>query len=163
MRGISWLAANQLRSFSRRTLHHGVTKYCPLWPWGPTQAMASSFLRFLDHAQRRITVGRTPLDEWSARCRDLYLTTHNNHNRQTSMLTVGFEPTVSGGERPQIYALDLTATGTGYIYEYVAGFTFRRLYTRRSLQRCPLDKMIGEAQGRSESNNEDKNICFDRN
>jgi len=28
---------------------------------------------------------RTPLDEWSARRRDLYLTTHNTHNRQTSM------------------------------------------------------------------------------
>jgi len=31
--------------------------------------MASSFLRFLDHTQRRTTVGRTPLDEWSARRR----------------------------------------------------------------------------------------------
>jgi hypothetical protein len=31
---------------------------------------------FLDHSQRRSTVGRTPLDEWSARPRDLYLTTH---------------------------------------------------------------------------------------
>jgi len=40
---------------------------------------------FLDHIQRRTTVGRTPLDEWSARRRDLYLTTHNTHNRQTSM------------------------------------------------------------------------------
>ena len=27
------------------------------------EAMASSFLRFLDHTQRRTTVGRTPLDE----------------------------------------------------------------------------------------------------
>jgi hypothetical protein len=27
---------------------------------------------------------RTPLDEWSARRRDLYLTTHNNHKRQIS-------------------------------------------------------------------------------
>ena len=26
---------------------------------------------FLDHTQRRSTVGRTPLDEWSARRRDL--------------------------------------------------------------------------------------------
>jgi len=26
-------------------------------------AMASSFMRFLDHTQRRTTVGRTPLDE----------------------------------------------------------------------------------------------------
>ena len=33
-----------------------------LWRCGPTRAMASPFLRFLDHAQRRITVGRTPLD-----------------------------------------------------------------------------------------------------
>jgi hypothetical protein len=32
--------------------------------------------RFLDHTQRRITVSRTPLDEWLARRRDLYLTTH---------------------------------------------------------------------------------------
>ena len=40
---------------------------------------------FLDHTQRRTTVGRTPLDERSARRRELYLTTHNNHNRQTFM------------------------------------------------------------------------------
>ena len=43
------------------------------------------FTRFLDHTQRRTTVGRTPLNEWSVRRRDLYLTTHNSHNRQTSM------------------------------------------------------------------------------
>jgi hypothetical protein len=36
-------------------------------------------------ALRHTTVGRTPLDEWSARRRDLYLTTHNTHNRQTSI------------------------------------------------------------------------------
>jgi len=35
--------------------------------------MERTFLMFLDHAQRRTTVGRTPLDEWSARRRDLYL------------------------------------------------------------------------------------------
>jgi len=52
---------------------------------GPTRAMAASFTRFLDHTQRRTTVGRAPLDEWSARRRSLYLTTHNTHNRQTSM------------------------------------------------------------------------------
>ena len=43
------------------------------------------FTRFLDHTQRRTTVGRTPLNEWSVRRRELYLTTHDNHNRQTSM------------------------------------------------------------------------------
>ena len=56
---------------------------------------------FLYHTQRRSTVGRTPLDEWSARRRDLYLTTHDTHNRQISMPPVGFEPTISAGERPQ--------------------------------------------------------------
>jgi len=30
---------------------------------------------------RQTTLGRTPLDEWSDRRRDLYLTTHNIHNK----------------------------------------------------------------------------------
>ena len=51
--------------------------YIFLWRCVPTRAMASFFLRFLDHTQRRITVGRTSLDEWSARRRDLYMTTLN--------------------------------------------------------------------------------------
>ena len=88
-----------------------------LWRCDPTRVMASSFLMFLDHTQRRSTVGRTPLDEWSTRRRDLYLTTHNTYNRQTSMPPVGFEPTISAGERPQTYALDRAATGTGKIWE----------------------------------------------
>ena len=36
-------------------------------------------------ALRHTTIGRTPLDEWSARRRDFYLTTHNNHKKQTSI------------------------------------------------------------------------------
>ena len=84
------------------------TFFFPLWRCSPTRAMASSFLRFLDHTQRRITVGRTPLDEWSARRRDLYLTTYNTYNRQTSTPQVGFEPTISKGERPKNYALGRT-------------------------------------------------------
>ena len=62
------------------------------WRNSPQWARASSFTRFLHH-----TVGRAPLDEWSARRRDLYLTTHNTHNRQTSMSPVGFEPTTPAG------------------------------------------------------------------
>ena len=75
--------------------------------------MERLFLMFLDHTQRRTTVGKTPLDERSALRRDLYLTTHNTHNRQISMTPVGFEPTISAGERPQTYAFDRAATGTG--------------------------------------------------
>ena len=83
----------------------------------PSQwARASSFLKFLDHTQRSTTVGRTPLDQWSARRRDLYLTTHNTHKKQTPMLPVEFEPTIPASDRPQTYALDRAATGTGLHY-----------------------------------------------
>ena len=34
------------------------------------------------------------------------------------MPPVGFEPTISVGERPQTYALDRAATGTGSIFLY---------------------------------------------
>jgi len=49
-----------------------------VWFWhnSPQWARASSFTRFLDHTQRRTTVGRTPLGERSARRKDFYLTTH---------------------------------------------------------------------------------------
>ena len=63
--------------------------------------MEHLFLMFLDHTQRRSNVGRTPLDEWSARRKDLYLTTHDTHNRQIPMPLVRFEPTISAGLRPQ--------------------------------------------------------------
>ena len=84
-----------------------------IWRNSHQWAMASSFTRFLDHTHRRTTVGRTPLDEWSARRRDLYLTKHNTHNRQISMPPVGFEPAIPTIERPQTHALDRAATGTG--------------------------------------------------
>ena len=79
----------------------------------PQWARASSLARFLDHIQRRNTVGRTSLDEWKARRGDLCLATHNSHDRQISMPTVGFEITISAGERQQTYALDHAATGPG--------------------------------------------------
>jgi hypothetical protein len=84
------------------------------WGNSPQWARVSSFMKFLDHKPRRTTVGRTPLDEWSARRIELYLTTPNTRNRKTSMPTVGFEPSISKGERPQTYALDRAATGTGH-------------------------------------------------
>ena len=78
-------------------------------PSGPGPPLSRGF----SITQRRTAVGRTPLDEWSVRRRDLYLTTHNTHNTQTSMPSVEFETTISASERPQNYALDRAATGTG--------------------------------------------------
>ena len=36
----------------------------------------------------------SPLEEESARCVDICLITHNTQDRQTSMLPVGFEPSI---------------------------------------------------------------------
>ena len=71
---------------------------------------------FLDHTERRDTVGRTRQTKWSARRRDLYLTTHNTHNRQTTIPPAEFEPAISGEERKQTYALYREATGTGNVF-----------------------------------------------
>ena len=77
----------------------------------PTGPRTFSLSRIHDHTQRRTTVGRTPMDEWSAVHRDLYLTTHNTYKRQASMPPVGFEPTIPGSERPQTHGLGRAATG----------------------------------------------------
>ena len=63
---------------------------------------------------RHSTLGRTPLDKWSARRRDLYLTIHNPHKRQTSMPPAGFAPAIPASGRPQTHALDRAATGSCY-------------------------------------------------
>jgi hypothetical protein len=55
-------------------------------PRGPRPPHYQGFTITLRHT----TLGRTPLYEWSARRRDLYLTTHNTHNRQTSIPPAGF-------------------------------------------------------------------------
>ena len=71
--------------------------------WLPSSYLTLNLLALTTvgaRTQRRTTVGRTPLDEWSARLRDLYLTTHDTHNRQIAMPPVGFESTISAGERP---------------------------------------------------------------
>jgi hypothetical protein len=62
---------------------------------------------------RHTTLARTPLDEWSAQRRDLYVTTNHTHNRQTSMPPLGFEPTIPASEGPQTHTWDRAATGVG--------------------------------------------------
>ena len=106
---------------SKRPIHHKINwvLYCRnVYGIGsdPTWVMAFSFL-LVDHTQRHITVDRTPLDEWSFRRRDIYLTT-----QQTSTPPVGFEPTISAGERPKTYALDRAAAGTGILCQYPIKF-----------------------------------------
>jgi hypothetical protein len=67
---------------------------------------------------RHTTRGRTPLDKRSARLRDLYLTTHNTHKRQSYMPPVGFKPTIPASEQFQTCALERAATGIGFVNTY---------------------------------------------
>jgi hypothetical protein len=97
----------------------GVTTHCGCIFHSLVAEFCPSFSRFLNHTKRRATFGRIALDEWSIRRRAPYLTTHNTHNRQTSMPPLGFEPTISAGERQKTYALDRTATGTVTMFPYL--------------------------------------------
>jgi len=69
-------------------------------------------------SQSDTTLGTTPLDEWSDRRRDLYLTTHNTHTRQTSMPHAGFERAIPTTEQPQTHTVPRAATGIRHIKVY---------------------------------------------
>ena len=68
-------------------------------PFVPTHCRCKMFLLHLTTLNDRHTFGRTSLDEWPARRKDLYLTTQT-YNRQTSMPPARFEPAVPPSERP---------------------------------------------------------------
>jgi hypothetical protein len=67
-----------------------------------TYSLARARARAHTHTHTH-TLGRTPLDDRSARRRDLYLATHNTHKRQTSVPQVGFKPANQESERPQTH------------------------------------------------------------
>ena len=62
------------------------------------------------HSVVLITPCRISVDEGSTRRTDLYLTTHNTHERQLSIPSAGFEPAIQAIDRPQTHIVDLTAT-----------------------------------------------------
>ena len=68
------------------------------------------------------TLGRTPLDEWSARRRSFYLTTHNTTKRETSLPPAGFEPAIPASEQPKTHGLDRATTRIGSIRTALAKF-----------------------------------------
>jgi hypothetical protein len=81
------------------------------------------------HTQRLTTLGRTPLDEWSARRRDLFLTTNNS--LEINIHVRGRIRTHNlSGERPHTHVLDSTVTETGIkdthtrIYIYIYNFNY---------------------------------------
>jgi len=71
---------------------------------------------------RHTPLGMTPLDQWSARRRDLYLTKHNTHKRMTSIPRRDSNPQSQPVSGLQTHTLHCAATGYGvrglntYIY-----------------------------------------------
>ena len=66
--------------------------------------------RSLTITLRHTTLGRAPLDEWSARRKDLYLTTHNT-DKEIDMSPAEFGPVKPVSERLYTRALDRPAAG----------------------------------------------------
>ena len=79
----------------------------------PPSGPGSSHYRGSTITLRHTTLDSTPLDEWSALRRDLYLTTHKTLNIQTSMLPAGFEPAIPARKLRQTFPLDRTAIENG--------------------------------------------------
>jgi hypothetical protein len=92
--------------------------YFSVWRLSPTHSTCKCLTLHLialkgTHTNTHIHIfSTTPLDEWSALRRHLYLTKHSTQKRQTCMLLAGFEPTIPGSWEPQIHALDRAAIGT---------------------------------------------------
>jgi hypothetical protein len=90
-----------------------------LWP--------PRFMKFLDHTQRRATVIRTPLDKWSARRWDLYLTTHKAH-------TTKFHAPdwIRNHDRSRRAAVDLCRRPRGHWDRHMLHYLPEYLFTRQS-------------------------------
>jgi len=107
--GFPWTRCQLVTETSTSTSH---TSYLPSYEDGTERVPKRRHIKF---RRRRITQNKAYNN------RPLPDNTHNTHNRQTSMPPVGFKPTIPTGERPQTYALDRAATGTGVLIQGVPG------------------------------------------
>ena len=79
---------------------------------GPSGAGSSQYQDFTI-TLRHTTLGRTPLDEWSA-ATPRPLIDNTQHSQQTNIhASAGSEPAIPASERPQTHALDRATTGNG--------------------------------------------------
>lgn len=86
-----------------------------LWFFGTIPGHGYTLRGFAVTLCRYTTLGRPFLDEWSARCRNLYLTRHNIKKRWVSLTPAGFELKTPPSERPQTPTLDRATIGIGSV------------------------------------------------
>jgi hypothetical protein len=97
---------------------------------------------------RHTTLYRTPLDEWWARRRDLYLATHNSLKRQTSMPLAGFEHVIPARKWPQTRNLDRVATGIVCLaFWYNKGKVLWPHYSDSGLNSVEISRLCSVLQG----------------
>jgi len=117
-------SSSNMCSNLRSGLLNAKVLYIAIYPGGPATPLCRGFTMTI---RRHTTLGRTPLDEWSGRRRDLYLITYNTYKRQRSTpppnLRLGFELAVPASERPKTHALDRTATGVSYVAPIIKKIT----------------------------------------
>ena len=89
----------------------GATTHCVCIFTARQRTLASSFSRFLGNTTTRHS--RQDFPGHVINPSQIPLSDNTQPSQQTSMPPVGFEPTISAGERPKTYALDRAATGTG--------------------------------------------------
>ena len=102
LHGVTNQKTTKWRVITTKTIKHRSILF-PQWlnitQWATAPSL-TSFTITLKHT----TVGRSPLDEWSARRRNPWQ--YNKHKRQKSIPPVGFENSIPASERPQTHALD---------------------------------------------------------
>ena len=74
------------------------------WLLLPTLCRCSGYCCSSSHSMTN-TLGRTPLDEWSTRRRNLYVTTPITYTRQIFKLPGGFKPAFPASKWPQTRTL----------------------------------------------------------
>jgi len=83
-----------MRSTEKDLTFHFISEFSSFSFHGSTAVLGLDRLIvevFTPHSVRHTTLGRIPLDERSARRRELYLTTHNTHKKQITIPPVGLE------------------------------------------------------------------------
>jgi len=97
----SWLSITENSRYTNSVSKSSLSAYLGLHsPSGPTHPHCWGSAITLGHT----TLGTSPLDDGSAHRKDIYLTTHNIHNRQRSMPPARFELAMPAGKRPQTRA-----------------------------------------------------------
>ena len=113
-------------------------------PSGPGLPHCPGFTISLRHTHT--AAGRTPLDEWSARRIDLYLTAHNTHKRQTSMPPRRHSNPQSQQARvTQTQTLDRAATGIGGHYKYTYKSCNKCIYFLNHKENRNVVSAVGKA------------------